>query len=214
MKTKLLIAALCCSLYTNVSAYTKVDQLFNAITSQNISMVQALVSGGIDPNMDVALYNTTPLMHAVETSTVEMVENLIKYGSNVDVADSSGTTPLIYSIKTNKQDIASVLIKKSRNINMKDQHGRSAIHYAAKKGNENIFKQVVAAGGDLKLVDKSGENALFHALAGRNKRIINSLIESKQIDLAQINNKGETAVKVAMKQGMDDVAERISRGRN
>lgn len=215
MKTKILAAALFFAISTHTSAFTKADQLLNAIETQNVSLVDSLVRYGVDPNLNVELYNTTPLMHAVDTSSVEVVENLIKHGSIVDVADNTGTTPLIYSIKTNKQKIASLLIKKSRNINMTDNKGASALHYAAKKGNEALFKQIMTRGADLKAVDSSGNNALFHALVGRNKRIINNLIDTKQLDLAHANKAGETAYKVAMRTaGMQEVAKRLNRGRN
>lgn len=214
MKTKILVAALMVALSSSASAFTKADELLNAIETQNVSKVNSLVRYGIDPNLNVSLYNTTPLMHAVDTSTVEIVESLIKHGSEVDVADNFGTTPLIYSIKTNKQDIASLLIKKSRNINMKDGKGSSALHYAAKRGNEKLFKQILKKGGNLKQVDGAGNNALFYAIAGRNKKIINNLIDMKYFDLAHTNKSGENAYKVAQRYQMPDVAARVARGRN
>ncbi len=214
MKTKLLLATLIVVLNTHTFAFTKADELLNAIQTQNEDLVDSLVRSGVDPNLDVSVYNTTPLMHAVDTSTAHIVESLINHGSKVDVADNSGTTPLIYSIKTNKEKIASLLIKKSRNINMQDNKGASALHYAAKKGNETLFNEILKHGGNVKVVDASGNNALFHALEGRNKAIINNLIKAKQFDLAYKNKSGETAVKVAQRVGLTDVAQRISRGRN
>lgn len=215
MNTRMLIAAaLIYILNTPSFAFTKADELLNAIQTQNSALVESLVRNGVDPNLDVSIYNTTPLMHAVDTSTVDIVESLINHGSHVDVADSSGTTPLIYSIKTNKQEIASLLIKKSRNINMKDNKGASALHYAAKKGNEALFQQIVNRGGNLKAVDASGNTILFHALEGRNKKLISNLIETEQFDLAHKNNSGETAIKVAQRHGLIEVAKHISRGRN
>jgi len=214
MKIKLLTATLLLALSTNSSAYTKADELLNAIESKNVTQVDSLIRYGVDPNLNVKLYNTTPLMHAVDTSSIEVIETLIKHGSKVDVSDNSGTTPLIYSIKTNKQKIASLLIKKSRNINMKDSEGSSALHYAAKRGNEVLFKQLVQNGGNLKEVDASGNNALFYAIAGRNKRIINNLIDMKYFDLEHTNKIGEDAQKIAIKHKLLDIAERVSRGRN
>ena len=186
----------------------------NAIESGNVALVDSLIRYGIDPNLNIENYNTTPLMHAVDTSSVDIVEKLIKRGSLVDVADDTGTTPLIYSIKTNKQEIASLLIKKSRNINMKDNKGASALHYAAKKGNELLFKQIMTRGADLQAVDIAGNNALHHALVGRNSKIINNLIDTKKLDLAHMNKSGETAYKVALRTGMPEVAKRLKKGRN
>ncbi len=214
MKIKLLTAALVFAFNTQVSANNKADDLLNAIENQNISQVDSLVRYGVDPNINVSIYNTTPLMHAVDTSSLAVVEKLIKHGSKVDVVDNFGTTPLIYSLKANKADIASLLIKKSRNINIKDDKGVSALHYAAKTGNEKLFVEVLQRGGNLRDVDRAGNNALFYAIAGRNKQIINNLINMNYFDLSHQNTSGENAYMVAQRYGLRDVAKRFPRGRN
>ncbi len=214
MKTKIVVASAVLALHTHAFGFDKSDELLKAIETDNVILVNRLVRYGADPNMDIKKHDTTPLFHAVATSSPKVVEDLIKFGSEVDIADSSGTTPLIYSIKTNKKKIASLLIKKSRNINMKDKNGLTALHYAAKKGNEDIFAQIMSKGANVSAVDKSGNNVLLHAMEGRNKRIINNLIDSQKIDLAHKNNSGETAQKVALRNGMPEIAKRVSRGRN
>lgn len=214
MKIQLLTAALIFALNSQASANSKADDLLNAIENQNVAQVDSLVRYGIDPNLNVSIYNTTPLIHAVDTSTVDIVDKLIKHGSEVDVVDNFGTTPLIYSLKANKADIASLLIKNSRNINLKDDKGVSALHYAAKTGNEALFVQVLQKGGNLRDVDRSGNNALFYAIAGRNKQIINNLINMNYFDLSHTNISGENAYKVAQRYGLQDVAKRFPRGRN
>lgn len=215
MKTKILLSALIFAVSTQASASpSKTDELLAAIETQNISLVDSLVRYGIDPNQNTSMYNITPLMHAVDNGSAMIVENLIKNGSMVDVADNFGTTPLIQSIKINRKDIASVLIRNSRNIDMRDDKGISALHYAAKQGDEGIFKQILQRGANLKAVDASGNNALFYAIAGRNKTIINNLINMRYFDLAHTNRSGENAFKIAQRYGLHDVAHRLSRGRN
>ena len=219
MKTKLLVSGLILTISTQVfaspvSTQDKADQLLTAIETDNVFLVDSLVRYGIDPNYNTSLYNMTPLMYAVDNGSVDVVERLIDIGSNVDVADNFGTTPLIQAIKNNRKDVASLLIKKSRNIDMRDDKGLSALHYAAKQGDEVTFKQILKRGGNLKAVDNSGNNALFYAIAGRNKEIVNRLISMKYFDLAHTNRSGENALKIAERYGLNDVATRISRGRN
>ncbi|MGK0273413.1 MAG: ankyrin repeat protein, partial [Cocleimonas sp.] len=211
---KILTATLVFTLSALIPSIAKADELLNAIESQNTELVGSLVRYGIDPNRNTSIYNTTPLMHALDTSTVDVVKKLIDHGSKVDVADNFGTTPLIYSIQMNKLDIASVLIKKSRDINMRDNKGVSALHYAAKTGNEKLFVEVLQRGGNLRDVDNSGNNALFYAIAGRNKKMIQNLVAMNYFNLAHVNKSGETAYRVAQRYQMPDVAERLVRGRN
>ena len=214
MIKKLHAAAFVFALNAFTPSFAQADELLNAIEDQNLSLVDSLVRYGIDPNRNSSIYNTTPLMHAVDTSSVDVVKNLIDHGSNVDVADNFGTTPLIYSIKMNKLDMASVLIKKSRNINMRDDKGLSALHYAAKTGNEKIFVEVLQHGGNLRDLDNSGNNALFYAIAGRNKSIIKNLVSMNYFNLAHTNKSGETAYIVAQRYNMPELAKRLVRGRN
>lgn len=215
MKTKILLSAIIFAMTSQVSAApSETDQLLTAIETQNISLVDSMLRYGIDPNQNASMYNITPLMYAVDNGSPSIVAKLIQNGSIVDVADNFGTTPLIQSIKSNRKEIASLLIKNSRNIDMRDDKGISALHYAAKQGDEAIFKQILQRGADLRAVDASGNNALFFAIAGRNKTIINNLINMKYFDLAHRNRSGETAVKVAQRYGMHDIAHTLSRGRN
>lgn len=214
MKIKLLTAALILAINSQTSFANTSDDLLNAIENQNVSQIDSLVRYGIDPNQNVSIYNATPLMHAVDTSTKEVVAKLITLGSNVDVVDNFGTSPLIYSLKQNKADIASLLINKSRNINLTDDKGASALHYAAKAGNEKLFIQILQQGGNLKALDSSGNNALFYAIAGRNKTIVNNLINMNYFNLAHKNVSGENAYMIAQRYGLAEIAKRFPRGRN
>ena len=190
------------------------EELIEAIESENISMVESLVRYGVDPNEGVAMYNTTPLMYAVEVGSVKVVHKLLEHGSDVDAVDHFGNTPLIQSINANQNDIASLLIINSRNINTKTGQGTTALHVAAKQGNEDLFKKILQKGGDLKAHDYSGNNTLFYAIAGRNRNMINKLIAMNYFDLSHTNTSGENFIKVAQRYGLKDVAQSISRGRN
>ena len=214
MKIKLITAAFVLALNSQTLAADSAEKLLNAIEAQNVTQIDSLVRYGVDPNLNASIYNTTPLMHAVDTSSVDVVAKLITHGSKVDVVDNFGSTPLIQSLKSNKADIASLLIKNSRNINFKDGKGVSAIHYAAKTGNEQLFVQVLQKGGNLRDVDSAGNNALFYAIAGRNKQIINNLIKMRYFDLSHKNASGENAHTVAQRYGLRDIAQRFPRGRN
>lgn len=214
MKTKLLTAAFILGMNTHASFANTSDDLLNAIENQNVSQINSLVRYGIDPNQKVSIYNGTPLMHAVDTSTKVVVEKLITLGSKVDVVDNFGSTPLISSLKQNKADIASLLISKSRNINLTDDKGASALHYAARTGNEKLFVEVLQQGGNLQALDSAGNNALFYAIAGRNKTIVSNLVKMNYFDLTHKNVSGENAYMIAQRYGLADIAKRFPRGRN
>jgi len=65
------------------------EELIEAIETADFTMVESLVRYGVDPNEGVSLYNTTPLMYAVEVGSIEVVNTLLKHGSDVDMVDDS-----------------------------------------------------------------------------------------------------------------------------
>lgn len=199
---------------TNTASSAKVEQLLNAIESNNVQRLDSLIRYGIDPNLNTSIYNTTPLLYAVELSSYEVVKSLVQHGANVDIADNFGTTPLMSAIKANKPTMALLLMQYTKQINKKDNNGSSALHYAAKTGNEMLFRKILQVGGNLRDLDRSGNNALFYAIAGRNKQIINKLIDMQYFNLAHQNKSGENAYKVAQRYQLPDIAARVSRGRN
>lgn len=213
MKIKVFFAAFAIAFTTQTFANPSIS-LLDAIEQQDEQLVGSLLRTGVNPNDNSLIYNTTPLIYAVELRAANIVESLLEHGTNVDVSDNFGNTPIINAINTNKDDIAHILIKKSRNINSKDHKGISALQYAANQGNEPLFRKILEKGGDLKAVDQSGNNALFYALAGRNKEIIGRLLNMKYFDLSYTNKSGESALKIAQHYGLHDVASYLSRGRN
>lgn len=214
MKLKIFVLAVVIAVSTYSYANGRTASLLDAIEKQDVNLVGALLSSGANPNDNSFIYNTTPLMYAVELGAVDIVERLVEHGSNVDVKDNFGNTPITNAINSNKTEIASLLIKRSRNINSRDHKGISALHYAAKQGNERVFRQILQKGGDLKAIDTSGNNTLFYALAGRNKEIIGRLLNMGYFDLSHTNKSGESALKIAQRYELHDVASYLARGRN
>lgn len=195
-------------------ASPKSEHLIEAIAKKDINRIEQLVRNGVDLNQGILMYNTSPLMFAVETGSKLIVSKLIEHGSYVDTVDHLGNTPLIKSIEENRDEIATILIQNSTDINIRTNIGSIALHHAAKQSNETLFEMILEKGGDLNAYDDYGNTTLFYAMAGRNKQIINKLIKMNNFDLSHKNYTGQNAYKVANRYGLKNVAKRISRGRN
>lgn len=74
----------------------------------------------------------------------EMVQELLEYGADPNLADSNGTTPLFWATKSGNIELAELLIKYHADKNLTDGQGKTAFEYALLANNEelvNILKQ-------------------------------------------------------------------------
>jgi uncharacterized protein len=126
------------------------------IYKQNPELINALNEGKSSPlllacyrgNQDVALYLAdkvkdinynsgmgTPLMAAVMSGNVIILERLIALHANVNLTDSQGKTALIYAAFFNKNDVVKLLLKAGAEKQHKDSDGKTALDFA--KFNKN-----------------------------------------------------------------------------
>ncbi|XP_057516607.1 ADP-ribosylation factor GTPase-activating protein AGD1-like isoform X1 [Amaranthus tricolor] len=85
---------------------------------------------GKDPFRESCFDGCTLLHLACQCTDVGMVELLLQYGANMDVADSRGQTPLHYCITEQKADIAKVLLMRGAKGKTIDKEGKSAMQLA------------------------------------------------------------------------------------
>lgn len=102
---------------------------------------------------------------------------LIGMKAYVNYSDQNGITPLMNAAKAFKNSNIDFLLKNNANINAKDRHGNTAI---------------------MLLSDSQEKDAFF--------RITDAIFSLKNADFDAQNNKGETALIIAIKNGLSDPA--------
>ncbi|MEO8309461.1 MAG: ankyrin repeat domain-containing protein [Pseudomonadota bacterium] len=121
----------------------------------------------------------TALLRAAKGGDVEAVRLLIKYKSNLSLANESGVTPLMAAagsghgtnptrgrFKTDEQgaECAKLLIEAGVNPNeAAARSGATALHAAAEHGWNETIRMLAAKGADLELADRQGLRAIDHA---------------------------------------------------
>ena len=87
--------------------------------------------GGRDP------FGMTPLHHASETGSKEIVEYLLAGGAKPDSKDVKGRTPLSYAAeKGNSEVVKALLYVDSVEADSKDLRGKSPLYYAVLSGKD------------------------------------------------------------------------------
>lgn len=118
------------------------------------------VKGKISSINRISPEDKSPLHVAAGGGSVDLVENLIKHGANVNLANKKGQTPLHIAAISNKAFIISLLLKKSAKIDAADKEGNTPLMLAASENRKEAVKLLVEKGANRKLRNKKGEDAV------------------------------------------------------
>jgi len=111
----------------------------------------------------------TPLHQAVldeNYSARYKIEDLIKFGADVNARDAAGKTPLHYAVACgNKNDGLKCLLEKDVSINAADHEGATPLHVAAARGDQEVVKLLLQHGANATILTKEGKSVGDYAEA-------------------------------------------------
>ena len=132
----------------------------------------------------------TALMYAVWQSSpsLEAIDVLLKFGTNVNEKDESRKTALMYAASDSPSpEVIDILLRSGADANMKDRDGKTALMYAANDNTPEAVSVLLNAGADIDVRDKRGKRAISYAQQNRAlkgtdtlKRLENTGWKSKQ----------------------------------
>ena len=108
---------------------------------------------------------TEELLHAITNNNFRAVEELIKYGADVNASFEGldGGTPLIQSAYQGNTEIVKILVSAGADVNLTDSTGGTALMYACISGKSQTVKFLIFAGCDVNLTTDDGLSALHWA---------------------------------------------------
>lgn len=127
-------------------------QMFHAIESQNISLVQQLLDNGFDPNQPITEYGFCPAYVSIYNKSPEILDMLIIYGADINYCSDIATTLLQTAVQMYPSDndtsidLIRVLTRDNR-INNRDILGQ-ALQYACGMGLVPIVDCLLQAKAD------------------------------------------------------------------
>jgi ankyrin repeat protein len=114
--------------------------LHTAIVSKSLSMVEAVLSAGVDVNKQTKK-GSTPLHFAVDRDWFETCSLLIDNGALVNLSDSWGNQPLwvaVFNVVSN-YEIVELLIAHGGNPNHVNLSGKSSLDFAQNEKQNSIL---------------------------------------------------------------------------
>ena len=112
---------------------------------------------------------------ATREGLIEIVEEMVEQGYNVNAQDDDGRTPLHIAAALNHNIDMRVLIGLGADINAQDKQGRTPMMYAAADGKSDAVVLLVSELADVDIQDVEGMTAYAWSQSGSNSDLVNFL---------------------------------------
>jgi len=167
----------------------------------------------------------TPISHAAEVGSREIVMILLDSGDEVRLRDSVGRNPLSHAAEAGQQHIVEILLGTDVDVDSPDVVGRTAMSWAAERGQQAVCKRLHARGADVKTKDKYGWTPILWAARGGHSSVLQQILMTNDSTSSPAKNLAsaillavsgksrswrteyQTPLSWALKNGFNDVAD-------
>ncbi|KAJ8668006.1 hypothetical protein QAD02_009669 [Eretmocerus hayati] len=139
---------------------------------------------------------------------VPVVQQLIKAGADVNLADSQGriSLHLVAQLKNNSENVSkifNILLESGASLSKCNNHGRTPLHFAVCLSDSKGVERFIEAGADVNATDKLGQTSLHLTIRSDDKNDTESLAIAKLLVKAGVSidcldDKGNTPLHVAV----------------
>ncbi|MEI0603851.1 ankyrin repeat domain-containing protein [Brachyspira alvinipulli] len=197
--------------YNDIQSNNNIGLYDNIYSNDNIEQYNDIQSNDNEQYDNINTNNTknitnsngiSVLYDAIDHNNIEYIEELIKYGVNLNVRlpdnytnNLSGATPLLYSIYKNNSYITKLLIENGANINIKDFKTWNSVMYAAAFSDINTLAMLAEMNN--RLINAKTEfyvNPLHIASDYNNLEAIMYLCTNSNIDINERDIDGWTSL--------------------
>ena len=117
----------------------------------------------------------TALGKASANGNLELVNELLSVGANINHQSSKGWTALMVAACNKQEKLADFLIDNGANVNLCDLNGKTAMICAAYYGSLAIAERLIEKGADLLKKDNQGRDAYTIAMQQGHKEIAKAI---------------------------------------
>lgn len=124
----------------------------------------------------------TPLIVSVLNGNKEIMETLLFYSANVNLADSKGNSPLHLAAFMGRLDIVYLLLRHGAKVNTQNSDGNTPMHVICQSRADDsvqLMSTLSKAGADATLQNKKGELPLDVAAMYNRKELVSCLMDGE-----------------------------------
>ncbi len=153
------------------------------------------------------LQGETPLIHAVQMASPEMVEFLIAHGADVNERDRDGWTAAMQAAYLDKSDVVKILAKHGADLNTQTPQNLTALGVSTQYGKDQAAITLLELGADPgRAIGEGGYTPLMLATANHSEPLVQALLK-RGADVNARNSGGVTALMIAAANGRADMVE-------
>jgi len=190
---------------------TVAAELNNAVVADDLNRVTYLLDkkhaavNAPDPQGE------TPLIHAVQMASPQMVEYLVSRGADVNQRDGDGWTAALTAAYLDKPDELRLLAAHGADLNAGTPQNVTALGVATQYGKNDAALALIELGADpTRAVGEGGYTPLMLAAANNAQPLATALIK-KGVDVNARNSGGVTALMIAAAHGHPDMVQTLMR---
>jgi hypothetical protein len=155
------------------------------------------------PNLKmISTKSWKPLQTLALSMQIQLMDNLIENGLDIDDVDKDNQTALHKAIIGKKEAVISHLLRKGANPHLQDRDGAAPIHYAVQVGALQTVKLLFKYNVDVNVADNEGWTPLHIAVQSRNRDITKILL-TNGADKTRRTKDGKLALDLALCFGRD-----------
>ncbi|XP_023249504.1 kinase D-interacting substrate of 220 kDa isoform X4 [Seriola lalandi dorsalis] len=153
-----------------------VQSLFSYVEEENLAAIKAHLDKfrDVDSRSD---NGQTPLMVAAEQGNLEIVQELIRRGANVNLDDVDCWTALISAAKEGHIEVVRELLENNANLEHRDMGGWTALMWAAYKGCTDVAELLLEKGANPHITGQYSVYPIIWAAGRGHAEIVHLLLQ-------------------------------------
>ncbi|GEM_PF-1621998 len=118
------------------------EELYSAVSDNNLEKVESLLSEGANPNyvLNKGMVKVSPLITAIINKNFKIAELLVENEADVNFRDGFETTPLMYAASSGNYEITKLLIDNDANVDAVDNNGNDIYEAGVKSRNREVIE--------------------------------------------------------------------------
>ncbi|XP_034471914.1 ankyrin-3 [Drosophila innubila] len=168
--------------YTNAKHQKQSDETISflrAARSGDLAKVLEFINGGLISDINTCNANGLNALHlAAKDGFVDICNELLKRGINVNNATKKGNTALHIASLAGQQQVIKQLIQYNANVNVQSLNGFTPLYMAAQENHDGCCRLLLSKGANPSLATEDGFTPLAVAMQQGHEKVVAVLLES------------------------------------